>query len=268
MVHHVLQLVKARPVELLEHLELGRAREHSLGARRLARQHQIAQQQLLGRRRRQSAEGLQAHGRPTAALQLGSQRHQLSWQLPARAAMHHQQQAPGGDGREAATKALRHLGIQLAKAQGHQGPAGAGQAGQQIHRWGSQLGIQIGGEGAEHNPQLGPGPHRQAPSHPLQRCAPQVLSNRRLQPGLQHRPGLTLALVTQQGKQGRRHGGGQLRSKGSRARGQLLKQPGSTGPIQVAQHLGGYGGIGLGLQAPPAQQAQLGRRIQSLRQDG
>ena len=60
---------------------------------------QIAQQQLLGRRRRQSAEGLQAHGRPAAALQLGSQRHQLSRQLPAHAAMHHQQQGPGGDGR-------------------------------------------------------------------------------------------------------------------------------------------------------------------------
>ena len=60
---------------------------------------QVAQQQLLGSRRRQSAEGLQAHGRPAAALQLGSQRHQLSRQLPAHAAMHHQQQGPGGDGR-------------------------------------------------------------------------------------------------------------------------------------------------------------------------
>ena len=83
--------------------------------------------------------------------------------------MHHQQQGPGGAGRKAATKALRHLGIQLAKAQGHQDAAGSGQTGQQIHRCGSQLGIQTGGEGAEHNPQLGPGPHRQAPGHPLQR---------------------------------------------------------------------------------------------------
>jgi len=34
---------------------------------------QIAQQQLLGRRRRQSAEGLQAHGRPAAAEELCEQ---------------------------------------------------------------------------------------------------------------------------------------------------------------------------------------------------
>jgi hypothetical protein len=36
----------------------------------------------------------------------------------------------------------------------------------------------------------------------------------------------------------------------------------------VAQYLGWQIGIGIGLQAPPAQQAQLGRRIQALRQDG
>jgi hypothetical protein len=36
----------------------------------------------------------------------------------------------------------------------------------------------------------------------------------------------------------------------------------------VAQYLGWQIGIGIGLQAPPAQQAQLGRRFQSLRQHG
>jgi hypothetical protein len=36
----------------------------------------------------------------------------------------------------------------------------------------------------------------------------------------------------------------------------------------VAQHLAGQTGIGIGLPKPPAQQSQLGRRIQALGQNG
>ena len=80
--------------------------------------------------------------------------------------------------------------------------------------------------------------------------------------------GRSLALVTQQGQQGCRHSLGQGLAKSARAGGQLLQQPGGTSPIPLAQYLAGQVGIGIGLLAPPAQQAQLGRRIQALRQDG
>jgi hypothetical protein len=116
--------------------------------------------------------------------------------------MHHQQQGLGGSGREAALQALRHVGIQLAKAQRHQGAAGSGQAGQQIHRRGSQLGIEVAGQGAEASHQLGPGPHRQTTGYSFEGGAPQWGGDWGPHPAQQHGPGRSLALVTQQGQQG------------------------------------------------------------------
>ena len=197
----VLHAAKSRPMahnrrQIVAHMAAGQQQQRHQGERLLA------QRQLLRLRRRRSRKGLQPHGRATAALQLSRQGHQLGRQLAAGAAVHHQQQGLGGGGREAATKALRHLGIQLAKAQGHQGAAGSGQAGQQIHRRGRQLGVEVVGQGAETSHQLGPRPHRQATGNTFKSGAPQWGDDRGLHPAQQHGPSRNLALVTQQGQQG------------------------------------------------------------------
>ena len=103
---------------------------------------------------------------------------------------------------QAAPQPLGHLGIEPATAEGHQGAAGSWQAGQQIHRRGSQLGIEVAGQGAEASHQLGPGPDRQTTGYPFESGAPHRGGDWGLQPAQQHGPSRNLALVTQQGQQG------------------------------------------------------------------
>lgn len=116
--------------------------------------------------------------------------------------MHHQQQGLDRRSREAAAETLGHLGIELAVPQGHKGAAGSGQASQQIHRRGSQLGIDVAGQGAEASHQLVPGPHRQTTGYPFESGAPQWGGDWGPHPAQEHGPGRNLALVTQQGQEG------------------------------------------------------------------
>ena len=126
--------------------------------------------------------------------------------LAARTAVYHQQQGLGRRSGQTAPQPLDHPRIEPTALQRHQGAAGSGQAGQQIHRRGGQLGVEVPGQGGEGSHQLGPGPHRQTTGHPFQGGEPQWGGDRSLQPAQQHGPGSRLALVAQQWQQRCRHG--------------------------------------------------------------